>query len=306
MPRDCPAGCCPHDAAVPDAGRTGCPADIPAAPLPERAAHLYQCQGLSTYKIAVATGVDRQRITRLLCRAGVTIKARGAGRRRARQEPEALLADALLADLYMRLRLSSTQIADVTGIPGRTVRDRLRAFGVRMRTRGRLNREDRIAVPRDALTCLYVEAGMSADEAGKVLGVSRRIVLRSAHDLGLPVRLGGPPPWRGPAEIELLGALYADPLVRQTLSRHGVPVVMLPGPIWARFPSPHPLTAELVADLYQGSGLGLHHIELLTGRPAAAVGALLRASGIALRAPGGRSPFIRRWRARASARRREQ
>jgi hypothetical protein len=48
---------------------------------------------------------------------------------------------------------------------------------------------------------------LSADEAGKLLGVSHRIVQRSAHEQGLPVRVGGAPPSHGPSEIELLTAL---------------------------------------------------------------------------------------------------
>jgi hypothetical protein len=112
-----------------------------------------------------------------------------------------------------------------------------------------------------------------------------------------PVAPDPPPPWRGPSEIELLTALYADPDVRQVLDGHGVPVASLAaGPAWKRFPAPQPLTAGLVSDLYEGCGLSLHHIELLTGRPAAAVGAFLRVSGIKLRPPGGRSPFMDRWR----------
>jgi hypothetical protein len=73
-------------------------------------------------------------------------------------------------------------------------------------------------------------------------------------------------------------------------------VASLSGPAWKRFPAPQPLTAGLVSDLYEGCGLSLHLIELLTGRPAAAVGAVLRASGIKLRPAGGRSPFMDRWR----------
>ena len=201
-----------------------------------------------------------------------------------------------MGDLYLRLRLPSTQIAELTGIPDRSVRDRLRAHGVPMRTRGRCNREDRIIIPPEDLADLYLRAGLSAGETGKLLGVSRRIVLRSAHDQGLPVRIGGPPPRRGPSEIELITALYADPQIRRVLARHGVPLVTLAGSIWPRFPAPHRLTADLVTDLYADCGLGLHHIELLTGRPAATVGALLRASGVPLRPVGGRSPFMRRWR----------
>jgi len=126
--------------------------------------------------------------------------------------------------------------------------------------------------------------------------VSRNIVLRSAHDQGLPVRVGGAPPSRGPSEIELLTALYADSQVRQVLRRHSIPVVPQTGPIWERFPAPQPLTVELVTDLYEGCGLSTHHIEMLTGRPAAAAASVLRTSGVNLRPAGGRSPFMRRWR----------
>jgi hypothetical protein len=108
-------------------------------------------------------------------------------------------------------------------------------------------------------------------------------------------RMTGPPPSRGPSEIELLSALYADQQVRQVLDKHGVPVAALPGPGRRRFPAAQPLTADLVSDLYSDCGLGLHHIELLTGRPAAAAGAILRGKGIRLRPPGAKSPFTQRW-----------
>jgi hypothetical protein len=244
----------------------------------------------------VITGISRQRVTRLLRKSGVAVKPRGAGRHKNRQDPAAGRLDALMADLYLRLRLPSTQVAELTGIPDRSVRDRLRAHGVPMRTRGRCNREDRITISPEDLADLYLRAGLSADETGKLFGVSRRVVLRSAHDEGLPVRIGGPSPRRGPSEIELIAALYADPQVRRILARHGVPVVALAGPIWQRFPAPHRLTADLVTDLYLGCGLAVYHIELLTGRPAATVGALLHASGVPLRPRGGRSPFMRRCR----------
>jgi len=290
---DCPGGCCPHNTAGPG---EGCPADLPQAPLPERAGHLYTCQMLSTYKIAAVTGTDRQRITRLLHAAGVTVQPRGAGRQAARRDAKDEQLDQLIAGLYRELRMPSPQIAELTGLSEYAVRSRLRACGVPIRTRGRNNREDRAAISADDLTVLYQQAGMSADEAGKLLGVSRKIILRSAHDQGLPVRVGGAPPGRGPSEIELLAALYADPQVRSTLDRHGVPVVTLAGPIWERFPTPHHLTAALVTDLYDTCGLSLHHIELLTGRPSAAAAVVLRSAGLQLRSAGGRSPFMRRWR----------
>jgi len=286
---ECRGGCCPHDAASPGAG---CPDDLPEAPLPERAAHLYACRMLSTYKIAAVTGADRQRISRLLRQAGIAVQPRGPERRTAEDEQ----LDQLMARMYQEHRMPSTQIAKLTGMSENAVLGRLRARGVPIRTRGRNNREDRAAVSPDDLAALYLQAGLSADETGRLLGVSRKIVLRSAHDQGLPVRVGGAPPSRGPSEIELLTALYGDPQVRGALNRHSVPIVTLAGPIWKRFPTPHQLTAGLVTDLYEHCGLSLHHIELLTGRPAAAAGLLLRAAGIRLRPTGGRSPFMRRWR----------
>ena len=60
---------------------------------------------------------------------------------------------------------------------------------------------------------------------------------------------------------------------------------------------PVPLTRELVADLYWRCGIGLHHIELLTGQPAHTVRGFMRRARIPVRHPGGRSPFLRRWRA---------
>jgi hypothetical protein len=109
-------------------------------------------------------------------------------------------------------------------------------------------------------------------------------------------RMNGPPSSRGPSEIELLTALYADQQVRQALDKHGIPVATLAAPAWKRFPAPQPLTADLVSALYEGCGLSLHHIQLLTGRSAAAAGAVLRAKGIRLRPAGVQSPFTLRLR----------
>ena len=286
----CPAGCCPH-------GTTeGCPPDLPDAPESERMAHLYACQLLSTYQIGRITGNNRQRVNWVLRKAGVAVNPRGTGRPRGGRDDQARHLDELMADLYLRLRLSTTQIAGLVGIPANAVRYRLLARGVPMRTRGGNNREDRIVIHQAELAELYLQAGLSADEVGQMLGVSRRVVLRSAHDAGLPVRVGGAPPGHGPSEIELIQALYADSMVSEVLTRHGMPRVPLPGPIWRRFPEPQRLTAELATELYSGCGLGLHHIELLTGQPAGTVSGLLRASGVPLRPAGGRSPFMRRWR----------
>jgi hypothetical protein len=256
---------------------------------------LYACEGLSTYEIAGAVGISRQRVGRLLNKAGVPVKPRGAGRGR-RPDPELAALTELAARLYQRSRLPSGQISALTGVPERTIRSRLRARGVRMRTRGRSNREDRNVAPADEVVALYVRSGLSAAETGRRLGVPGRVVLRTAHDQGLPVRTGGRKPRRGPGEIELIDALYADALVRQSLSRHGIAHRPAGGPIWQRFPVPVDVSPELAKELYASCGLALRHIELISGQPAETVRDLLRAEGIALRQPGGRSPFMRRWR----------
>lgn len=312
----CLAGCCPHAFRAPGStprtpipgvpgvpshgGAAGCPPDVPDAPLPERVVHLYMCQELSTYRVGEIVGIGRQRVTRLLHQLGAPVKPRGAGRPR-RDPQRGPFPDPLLADLYLTHRLTCAEIAALTQIPARTVRDRLAAHGVRMRTKGRLNREDRVLIEPDMLAEMYVNAGLSSQEIGDMLGVSRRVVLRAAHDEGLPVRVGGPTPEDGPAEIELINALYADPDVRHALERHAVPEVPAGGPIWQRFPIPLTVSDELARDLYESCGLATSHIELLTGQPADTVRSLLRADGVALRSAGGRSPFLRRWRARQSS-----
>jgi hypothetical protein len=290
------AGCCSHAGhELSDAKPV---ADMPAGDLAELISHLYVCRGLSTYRVGEILGIDRQRVGRVLAKAGVPVKPKGAGRRRQRDEVQAALTS-LIARLYVECGLTSGQISAMTRVPERTVRDRLRGHGVRMRTRGRLNREDRIELPPDAIAQFYVSCGLSAAETGRLLGVSGQIVLRAAHDEGFPVRVGGPEPASGPVEIELVDALYADEQVRQTLSRHGIAPRPAGGPIWRRFPIPVPVTAELAKELYATCGLGVRHIELVTGQPSQTILRLLDAHGINRRTVGGRSPFMRRWRAEA-------
>jgi hypothetical protein len=176
------------------------------------------------------------------------------------------------------------------------VRDRLHRYGVRACSRGGWNREDRRMVPAETLRDLYERLGLTADEVGALIGASRQTVLRSAHALGIPVRVGGAVPLSGPDEIELVSALYEDDLIASVLDTHDIPRIPPGGPVWARFPEPIPLSAPLVKDLYWFCGVGLSHIELLTGQPAMTVWGFMRREGIPLRPPGGRTPFLRRWR----------
>jgi DNA-binding CsgD family transcriptional regulator len=260
-------------------------------------AHLYHCLGLSTYRIAARTGIDRQRVTRALHRAGVRLRPRGVGRLRAVRDPEGRPCPPwLLRELYEEERLNSRQIAAIVGISERTVRDRLRRDGVSARTRGGWNREDRVTVPAEVLRVLYVELGMTAAEVGQRLGLSGGTVLRSAHALGVPVRSGGVVALTGPNEIELVSALYADRLIADALTAHDVPRVPAGGSLSQRFPVPLPLNTPLVKDLYWECGAGLNHIELLTGQAAGTVRRFMQDAGIPLRPAGGRTPFMRRWR----------
>jgi hypothetical protein len=173
--------------------------------------------------------------------------------------------------------LSVRRIAAVTGVDRQRITQLLYEVAIEDRPRGAWRRTTR-------------RTRTAGDER------LEQVLARLSEEQQRPATQVAPPSSRGPSEIELLAALYSDQEVRGVLDRHGIPVVTTAGPPWKRLPGPQPLTAGLVSDLYEGCGLGLHHIELLTGRPAAAAGALLRASGIKLRPPGGRSPFMDRWR----------
>jgi hypothetical protein len=136
-------------------------------------------------------------------------------------------------------------------------------------------------VPAEVLDDLYTRLGMTADEVGRRLGTSRNTVLRSAH------AFGGAVPAQGPEEIEMVEALYADPLIAAVLDARDIPRVPPGTPLWQRFPDPVPLTTPLVKDLHWGCGAGLAHIELLTGQPAMTVRGFMRRAGIPIRPADG-------------------
>src|ERR1700691_1860095 len=223
------AGCCPYAHGTIGSPAPGRPTRPSLADSAALVSHLYDCQGLSTYEIATAVGISRQRVGRLLHKAGVPVKPRGAGRPRPPDAEQDALTD-LAVRLYLQSNLPSGQISALIGVPQRAIRSRLRA----------------------------------------------RVVLRTAHDQGLAVRVGGPVPRQGPSDIELIDALYADPLVRQALFRHGIAPRPSRGPIWQRFPVPVDVSPDLAKELYVSCGLGLRHIELISGQPAEPIWSRLR------------------------------
>jgi hypothetical protein len=263
----------------------------------DRLRHLYECEQMSTYRIAALVGTSRARVTRILRRAGVSMRPRGAGGRRPRRRaPEPADLPELLEELYHGRQLSSREVADRVRMPERAVRHRLAEHGIPRRPPGNRDPAARPLLDPDTLSRLYGDRELPAARVAELLKVSRIRVARDIHEWGLPVRFGTCR--RDSEEIRLIEALYADEQTAEALRRHGVPVVPAGRPLWERFGKPVPLSTELLTDLYTGCGLATGHISLLTGHPAASVARALRRIGIALRPPGGRSPFLRRYRRR--------
>lgn len=252
--------------------------------------------GESVRALSQSTGLSRNRIRQVLAAANVPVLPRGRGRHRpTRQTPLTPETEARIRLLYTHAQLSRREVADRLGVKEHLVRAWMKRHGIRTRTRGRGNREDRRRVDPTEVTELYVESGCTADEVALKTGHTRHDVLASLHEEGLPVRV----PNSGTTEDHVvLEELYDDALVLATLAEHGVPHVHAPGRLHERFPNPVPLSDALLRDLYVGCGLAVVHIELLTGHPSATLATRLRTAGVPARPPGGLSPFRRRHRAR--------
>lgn len=257
---------------------------------------LYQNLAVSTRQISHLTGISRPEVSRLLRGAGIEVAPRGRGRPRPQARlpvPEGL--EQALWELYVDRRFTRSQVAEALGLSEGVIRHRLGELRVPMRGRGGSYREDRIEPDPAVVFHLYVERGWNAARVGAELGVSHRVILRTVHEHGWPVRLGGQAPRTGPQEIELIGALYADEQISRALAEWNLPQVSPGGPIWRRFPHPIGVPTGLLKRLYVDCGLSLPQIELLSGQPRATLNGRLRSLGIPTRSPGGRSPFMRRW-----------
>jgi transposase len=273
---------------MPERGPTSPDADA----LAQRAATLYD-EGLSVRRIAAELGLSPSRTRRLLHGAGIAMSPRGRGRARPTTRvpipPEVVEQ---LATLYLERRLTRAEVARHFGVSENRVRLWLHHLGIRTRTRGRANREDRERLATELLEELYVRRGYSADQVAEATGVSRREVLDSLHDAGLPVRVPAPD---GEQHV-LLEELYGDATVVATLRSHRVPLAPQPGLLHERFPVPAAVSDLLLKDLYVSCGLSTVQMELVTGQPAATLREALKRVGIPLRGAGGLSPFSRRCR----------
>lgn len=257
---------------------------------------LYLHRGVSTRQISRLTGIPRTEVSSQLRGAGIKLAPRGRGRSRpqTRLSVPAGLKHALW-ELYVDRRFTRAQVAATLGLSEGVVRHRLAELAVPMRGRGGSYREDRREPNPADVFHLYVEQGWNAGRVGAELGVSRKLILRTVHDHGWPVRIGGPPPRAGLQEIALIRALYEDEQVGRVLSEWHLPEVSPGGPIWRRFPHPLVVPPDLLQQLYVDCGLSLSQIELLTGQPTSTLTKRLRSIGVPSRPPGGRSPFLRRW-----------
>jgi len=254
---------------------------------------LYVVEGWSIRRIADHFAISRPKVAGALRQNGVEIAIKGAGR--PRPKTQGALGPGLqhaIVQLYVERRLTRAQVARTLEITEHRVRECLRALSVRPRSRGRGTRQDRQRVALSDLEALYVDAELPADAVAARIGATRGQVLATAHEQGVPVRVGGPA--NNARSVELLAALYSDAEVVDALHLHGVSLRRQPGSITERFPRPSPLSVDLLEDLYLKCGLSTTQIELVTGQAAATVRRHLRESRIPIRAAGGLAPFTRR------------
>ena len=261
---------------------------------------LYLHRGVSTREISRLTGIPRTEVSTLLREAGIELAPRGRGRSRPQTRlPVPTGLQHALWELYVDRRFTRAHVAATLGLSEGVVRHRLAELSVPMRGRGGSYREDRLEPNPVDVFHLYVEQGWNAGRVGAELGVSRTLILRTVHDHGWPFRIGGPPPRSDLQEIALIRALYEGEQVARVLAEWHLPEVSPGGPMWHRFPHPLAVPPDLLQQLYVDCGLSLSQIELPSGQPTSTLSQRLGAIGIRSRSPGGRSPFLRRWRTHA-------
>jgi hypothetical protein len=108
------ACCCPS--AVRDLAATSLASALPDSDVKALVTHLYVCRELSTYQIGDVVGMNRQRVQRLLARAGVPVKSRGAGRSRRRRDAGQDALTDLMVRLYRDSGWTAAQVSALTGV----------------------------------------------------------------------------------------------------------------------------------------------------------------------------------------------
>ena len=160
----------------------------------------------------------------------------------------------------------------------------------------RTSREHRKHLDPVLIAELYQEREWSSAQIAAHQDVTVKLVLRTLHDHGVPVRRGGPPPRHPVDDVDpRLTALYADPEITALLRRHRIPRRNRPGTITERFPTAAAVTEAFLRKAYLDVGLATTHIEQLTGQPMERILSLMRAHAIPVRPPSF-SPWLVRQR----------
>jgi transposase-like protein len=267
---------------------------------------LYLREAIPAAEVARRAGASDTAVLRALRSAGIPVdrsrqvaEVRMAAARRS-AEPPLTAADGDLAEArYRDDGWSYRRIGEALGVHTGRVRRELARRQVPPRPRPVPGRASRQEAPVAEVRRLYVDSEWTADDVGAILDLPGRIVLRTGHAHGLPIRQGGRPSVS--ATVELIDGLYADEEIAAVLDRQQVPRRPAGGGIAERFPEPVPLTPELLADLYTAAGCSSPQIEVLTGQPQIIVRNRMQLWGIPFREEH-LPPALLRLRAAARAR----
>ena len=121
---------------------------------------LYVLWGWSVRQIAALLGIDRRRDRRMLDDRGHHVPPHGGGRpRRGQRVAPSDSEMSVIRALYVREQRSTARIGEQVGLSAHTVRRVLREAGVRIRTRGGANREDRAQLEAAVIADLYLVRG---------------------------------------------------------------------------------------------------------------------------------------------------
>ena len=197
-----------------------------------------------------------------------------------------------LRTMYLDGRATLADIAARYEVPHTTVGRWLDHYGIERRPHRYTYNPDVHDLDTEWLRRLYVDDEWTSVEIADLLGVTSRTILNHLHQHGIALRPSGA---RRPSTARpVLERLYDDTAVTKLLKRHRIPVVPHPGPLRERFPEPAPLTASLVRALYEGIGLSISQITLLTGHHDNSIRSVLQKNGIVTRASTEPAPWTRR------------